>query len=502
MTADLTRLHITPFAPALLQAVVGPNLLDLVSNLSYHSIQTSPEAGYGFLDLPTPEAQKVKKKLNGAILKGQKMKVEEARPKKRRRVEEAVEEPAKEVSRTREKRSKKEHNVVQGHELPPARKVKRGWTEPTKTKSEKKSKGKTTSMASKYSEKEELLFRTKVPPNKSDAHRTKKKEKDKSKAHVVHEFERSTTQPSFLRQDVGLGIGDNLEYVEGQGWVDGSGNVVEQESERVQRQRQAISTAATANRRKIQSSDESLPSSSSNDGGDDEATKTDVTTASPFDEAGKEDEDDDDDETSSSGSSSALDSDAEAQETVSDNDEARSVSTSTPKSSEQTTVHPLEALFKKPSKPVSQDVAKPSLEVSTEFSFFNSEEHDDVAEELAIPGTPFSSQDTRARGLRSAAPTPDTAYPSRFNSYGSSGLPGDEVLDEDGSDDDNKATPAQRSRQAKERLSETPSRAPSEFEKKFWENRGDNNRAWKSRRRTMLKEKRQRENKARRPKNW
>lgn len=48
----------------------------------------------------------------------------------------------------------------------------------------------------------------------------------------------------------------------------------------------------------------------------------------------------------------------------------------------------------------------------------------------------------------------------------------------------------------------TPSRSQSEFEKKFWENRGENNRAWKQRRRTVLKEKRQRENKVRKPRSW
>ena len=45
-------------------------------------------------------------------------------------------------------------------------------------------------------------------------------------------------------------------------------------------------------------------------------------------------------------------------------------------------------------------------------------------------------------------------------------------------------------------------RQQRQFEKFFCENRGDNNRAWKARRRAVLKEKRQRENRARRPKMW
>lgn len=36
--------------------------------------------------------------------------------------------------------------------------------------------------------------------------------------------------------------------------------------------------------------------------------------------------------------------------------------------------------------------------------------------------------------------------------------------------------------------------AETEFAKWFWENRGDNNRAWKKRRREVAKEERQREN--------
>jgi len=53
--------------------VVGPRLLDSVSNVSYHTLQTFPENSYGYLDIPTMEAEKIKKKLNGAILKGKKI---------------------------------------------------------------------------------------------------------------------------------------------------------------------------------------------------------------------------------------------------------------------------------------------------------------------------------------------------------------------------------------------------------------------------------------------
>jgi len=155
-------------------------------------------------------------------------------------------------------------------------------------------------------------------------------------------------------------------------------------------------------------------------------------------------------------------------------------------------IHPLEALFKKPSKPASQDIAKPSLEVQTSFAFFD-EDGDDLEEE-PVPSTPFSSQDNRSRGHRSAAPTPDTAHPSRYSSY-SSQLGGS---DEDSGDEDE--YPATRSQTSLA----TPSKpstldVPQEqsaFEKQFWENRGELGRGWKRRRREVQKEKRQREDRA------
>lgn len=474
------RLHISPLSPDLLTAVVGPHLLDSVSNLSYHSIQTFPENSYGYLDLPTMEAEKIKKKLNGAILKGKKIRVEEARPQKRRRVEEAVEvPPGDQSSITTAKKSKKERNVILGHELPSGRKVRRGWTEAKSTKSSRKGKEKTRPSTSKYADKDELLFRTKLPPNMADPVGTTKKEKSKSKKkkngdYMVHEFEKSTSQPSFLKQDVGLGIKGNLKYVEGQGWVNDNDEVVEKESERVLRQREAVKPLAEPRRKVV-----NPPEPSTDD----------------FKSVSDEQ---DDDETSSSGSSSDSESSEEAASSASSK-----ASVGDREHSGQPDVHPLEAIFKKPKKPASQDIAKPSLEIATSFSFFESgTPDDDIDEEPNIPGTPFSSQDIRSRGLRSAAPTPDTAHPSRFNSYGSSGLPGDEDFEEDDDEHDGDATVESDRSKRDSRLGETPAPKRSEFEAKFWESRGENNRAWKSRRKTVLKEKRQRENKARRPKNW
>ncbi|KAJ9638482.1 hypothetical protein H2204_004252 [Knufia peltigerae] len=495
MTAPSMRLHITPLTPDLLAAVVGPKLINSVSNVSYHTIQTFPENNYGYLELPAMEAEKVKKRVNGAILKGKKVMVEEARPKKRLREEDSTEQAPKQAPGKKVKKSKKERNVIAGHELPTDRKVKRGWTEAYPSTASKKSKS--SSSKSKYSDKDELLFRTIVPPNKKENVEKEKKQRTKSKQkeddHVVHEFKRSTAQPSFLRQNVGLGIKNNLEYVEGQGWAGADGQIIEPESDRVSRQRRALQDAPT---RPKPTNVQELASSDTSTSGSEEDSLTDSDEDSEPGPAANQL----DDNTSSSGSSSESDSDTETSEEASD--EQDTSTSETRNQSVNTEVHPLEALFKKPSKPASQDVAKPSLEVATSFAFFQSEDDDDEEDEgeMTAPLTPFSSQDFRTRGLRSAAPTPDSAHPSRFNSYGSSGLPGDEEeVDDDRAD--TRAASHERNEQSKG-PSATPSHKQSAFEKKFWENRGDNNRSWKTRRRTVLKEKRQRENKARRPRNW
>lgn len=499
MKEDFVRLHITPLNPDLLPIILGPTLLKSAANISFNTIQTFPENNYGHLDLPVMDAERIKKKVNGAILKGKKIKVEEARPKKRRRIEDSVGQTSLEERETeakkskKDKKEKKEVNVIAGHELPADRKVKRGWTEPTKSKSSKPRKGETKLPASKYSDKDELLFRTKLPPNRSEE---KEKTKRKKGGDVVHEFAKSTKQPSFLRENVGLGIKGNLEYIEGQGWVNEAGEVVESEPQRVSRLRETTVSATRSKKlaAKMSERSPSLPSAQSLEE-DKESSSHD---SQAEDNPGPTNEQDD--ETSSSGSSSYSESatdEAKSEDEMNDN--------STEEKGDRTLneVHPLEALFKRPKKPTSQDIAKPSLEVSTSFSFFDAHGEDEIDQEPRVPGTPFSSQDIRSRGLRSAAPTPDTAYPSRFNSYGSTGLPGDEVEEDDDEGSSlKKASSSNLGRSSTKSAATTHPQNQSEFEKKFWENRGENNRAWKQRRRTVLKEKRQRENRVHKPKNW
>lgn len=480
MPSATTRLFISPFVPDSLSIVLNPTIERSAKNISFHQIQTFPERNYGYLDLPVADAETLKKRLNGSIVKGRRMKVEEARPMKRKHGEADAdarpdhdETQQQDTSLQTRRKKRKEDKVLAGHEMSEGRKVKRGWTEAGKEKSKGDTK-KTTRPRSKYTESEELLFRTKVPPNKQETRSKSAKKSKKSTGDVVHEFEKSTTHPKFLKESSAEAKHSELTYIDGKGWADGDGAIVESETSGTRKLRRA----AAAPEKKAKKADKPISTAKSTS----RATAIEAVEQSNVVEDGHTEIDTE--STSSEGSSSS--SEDESDDSV------------------EQEVHPLEALFKKPKKPASQEVVKPSLEVETAFSFFEKgedvESEDDM--EVAMPGTPFSSQDLQYRGTRSAAPTPDTAYPSRFNSYGSSGLPGDEGLE-----DSEHETPVPKKElaavtKAVASSNKDSASEPSEYEKQFWEKRGDNNRAWKARRRAVLKEKRQRENRARRPKNW
>ena len=245
---EFKRLHISPLTPELLPLVVSKALFPFASNISYHTIQSSPERNYGYVTLPATEADKIQKKLSGSILKGSRMRVGEARPGNgKRKLEdggtEGGEAPASKKVRQEKKKTRREEGVLPGVELPKDRKVKRGWTEPEasgkskksskvpKDKKEKKSKTKPSS----FTDQPELLFKTTVPPNAAPLQDEKKKSKKRKKGEsgrdvVVHEFSNTTKQPAFLRDgQVVNGKEATSEFIEGKGWVDEAGNVVEAE---------------------------------------------------------------------------------------------------------------------------------------------------------------------------------------------------------------------------------------------------------------------------------
>ncbi|RAK91326.1 suppressor protein SRP40 [Aspergillus costaricaensis CBS 115574] len=529
--SDTKRLHITPFTPDLLPAVLPASIKALATEISFHCIPTFPENNYGYVTLPTMEADKIKKKLNGSILKGKKFKVDTARPKKRSRDEEEEVDTAPQKSSSDKKSSKKSkklkagEEILDGYELPKDRQVKRGWTESADSKQErrkeekKKKKSKDEKSAksqakSKYTEKAECLFRTKLPPNKASADeatetKSKKKSKKSAQETVVHEFSKTVTHPSFLRS------GDEqsaptVGFEEGKGWVDEAGNVKETASDRIRsdkyrpgqvagakEKRKATKVVkdessspkkATGQKKKaleeVKSDEESEDWTSSSGESSSEEDFTD--SESDQDSTGSTDESID---SSSSDDDTSVRSNRREQEEVAyeskpavDQSASSNVNDNPPSSQ---TVHPLEALFKRP--PPGAPEAKPETEGDAPFSFFaqdDLESEDEVEVQPTEPQTPFTKRDLQDRGLRSAAPTPDTALMGRGINWKTAGRPDPMDID----DETHLNTPVPK-----------PAPGPkedSDFTKWFWENRGDNNRAWKRRRREAAKEQRQRENRS------
>lgn len=498
-----TRLHITPFNPDILSAVLPPSVQPTATEISFHTLPTFPEKNYGYVTLPTMEAEKIKKKLHGSILKGKKFKVETARPQNEKELEPNESDSGAECSSKKKKSSKKRkagEDVLDGHELPSDRKVKRGWTESTDAKADRRKEEKKqrkeekkakAQAKSKYTEKEECLFRTQLPPNKASAvdekqdKKSKKKKKSSSES-VVHEFANTITHPKFIRS-AAEDTTTTATYEEGKGWVDDTGNVKEPVNDKIKDSQYRPGKVAGAKEKRKSKSKESTkkakpaPKEESAEESEDWTSSS----GSSSDDSDSESENESADTSNTSDKSSSDETKEEKKQlepattkpaTPSDEDE--SSETSEQPSSKK--VHPLEALYKR-SAPVSSET-KPTEETNA-FSFF--ENNDDIESEEertepVAPQTPFAKEDIQARGLRSAAPTPDTGLVGRSIKW-------DEDSDEMDVDDESSIdTPVLRKSGAE--------REESDFAKWFWENRGDNNRAWKKRRREAAKEERQREN--------
>lgn len=550
----LVRLHITPFNPALLKVYLPPAILPLAQSISYHTVETFPEKGFGFIELPAMEAQKLKKKLNGSTLKGSKVRIEDAKPEKRKAAEdaEAVEESGDRPSkRTKRGKVKKEQGVLEGVELSDNRKVKRGWTEsPVKGKDkkikekEKKEKGKKGKQKeSKYTKEPEMLFKTKLTPVAAaevayqEKSKDKKKDKKKSKSKrdaVVHEFEKNSKQPTFLKASkVSSENKPAIEYVNGKGWVDEDGVVVEAETGKARNRRVLELVDSVPAQQSIEKRLSSTPSPRSSPAPKPSKTKkTKKVTPPP---SSPESEDDESSVVSSSSEDESSQFEEEAPPKAKPTKPARSQPQKsntpeialTPSSPGEQGVHPLEALFKPSKKPSAlltpgsnstSTPAKGLAPINTSFSFFdNNAEPMDVDEGGSEnpPITPFTQRDLEWRGLRSAAPTPDTAAIGRRFSFPwrNSSQEAD-----DAEEDDDPEAEKQLSNNTKANASAThlpdvaeeeeedggekgaddkdeEEKPESEFRKWFWENQGGLNRAWKKRRRDALKAKRQSENK-------
>ncbi|KXT00209.1 hypothetical protein AC578_7008 [Pseudocercospora eumusae] len=510
------RLHITPFNPSLLERYVPESLRSQAANISFHTIETFPEKAFGYVELPIMEAEKLKKKLNGTVLKGSKVKIEAARPEKKRKSE-AVEPGEPEEDKAARKKAKKEkkgkrkarENVIPGYELEEGRHVKRGWVE-DKTKSKK---------AKKVGEKDglegkKMRFKTVVPETRSaeDGKKSKSKDKDRKKSKkevTVQEFDKSKKP-----QDGGAKSRKTvLKYEEGQGWVNEDGKTVEVEppNKKRRRERDAAKESAKKDKKskksttppiaepmveeapaldsepedsKIELAHASLPTREQWSGDEDSVSSSSVSSESSPSPSSSEDEAESDAESS--------DAELEAQlaraksNTVSNKNTPAPDATSGAEASqavgEPKDIHPLEALFKRPS----QDAAeKPKpAPIDTSFSFFNPDDNEeDLAVEIKVPQTPRTKEELEWRSVRSAAPTPDTAAIGKSFDFSFA-----KDQDEDMGDMPESPVRAKTNDEAADEKEE------SEFRKWFYENRGDLNRAWKKRRREERKVGRQREN--------
>lgn len=537
------RLHITPLTPALLPTFLPPSILPAARNISYHTLQTFPERAYGFLELPSMEASKIQKKLNGSILKGTKIRIETARPEKLP----VPEQPEPEVPKADWSKKRKRDETIPAAEIG-ERSVKRGWTVPSSKgdkRGDKKEKEKDKKAKSKYTSGKECLFKTVVPPNKMDLKEGKSKRKRNAREEIVHEFEKTTRHASFLR---GSKLDDKVktasQFIEGKGWVDDDGNLIEE----VITKRKSENTAPAVNE------DVTLKDVSSEDDSSDEAEPVESEEISkPADESASDTSEDDSSEASSSeaesnsakadigpadeGSLSSSSGSLSGEESDSSSDPSDSepepvdeslgkepetpsqpinsgprklnsrpassaglkitIPTDTTPISNPNSVHPLEALYKRPAATASSQTEAGSKPPVPTFSFFGADQDGEVDESEArdqMPLTPFTQRDFEFRGQRSAAPTPDTAHPNKRFMW-----PADNETDEEEDDEEENATPSGKDKAKAAAAGEKNGGegAESEFQKWFYEHRGDTNRAWKKRRKVVAKEARQRENRKR-----
>ncbi|KAI1322591.1 hypothetical protein F5Y16DRAFT_386106 [Xylariaceae sp. FL0255] len=573
-TEEYTRLHITPFDESLLRSVLSASILPRARNISYHTIETFPEKPFGFVDLPTMDADKLKKKLNGAVLKGKKLRVETARPEKiqERTQEEDNGDDSKERAKKEKKKSKKrkhEINVIEGVELE-GRKIKRGWTttenemieeKRKKAKREKKDekvkegkkdkKEKRRDVKSKYTDGPECLFKTKLPmadapKEKDEDGPQKKKRKRKGEGEViVHEFEKTVKYPSFLKSSYAGGTVESATFHDGVGWVDSDGNVVE--AVKKTKRLEAIPPP------KLPKTKRPTPAAPVTETADNDEEDSDETSSSGTSSSGEDEESDEDSEASAEEKEATP---AKPLQVVTNNPSSPLANikskSARPKSSGSITtlsikipppvitttpaakkaVHPLEALYKRSKDETPSNAEQP-------FSFFSNDNDDEdmkdggdssprrpsQSQSQMMPMTPFTKQDFDFRNIRSAAPTPDTAHPSRsFNFFGgrSKSPPSDDeadasfaanriqgaeelgnVVEEDegegvaeaGQDVDIDMQDGEEEKE--EEGAEEAEKSISDFQKQFWEKRGDLNRAWRKRRKMASKEKRYRENRAR-----
>lgn len=510
------RLHISPLDADLLKVVVPAAALPNARNISYHTIETFPERRYGFVELPSADAEKVRKKFHGSTLKGSKMRVEKARPEKTRGPD-AEEDTGKKRKKKgsddkdgASKKRKRDYNTVEGVLLPEGRKVKRGWTVTTDEARKEKKKGKAKDkekeekrarkVKSRFTDKEECLMKTVLPPNAPTAadvaaKNQKKKKKGKAKREVVvHEFEDTTKFPSFLKAS------SDVAPVKGSvtpSWPGISNATTGEEAKPIEK---PVVKPAQKHAEKpvdvpVEQPEDDAQSTSNGTGDSDSDSSSDEEAANTSKAKPDSDSSDEDDGGSESASSTGEENEdvrmsSPGSARPKSSGSAKNLSIQIPSTPAPAEVHPLEALYKK-NKDEETVQATPAAEP---FSFFGGGGSDDEGEEEDLPPrssqppmTPFTKQDFEQRNVRSAAPTPDTAHPTRTRMFWA---PNEE---DDLQEEDEPESPRPAAAGGAEDGEADPA---SDFHGWFYENRRELSRGWVERRKAAKKERRQRDNRA------
>ncbi|RPA94717.1 hypothetical protein L873DRAFT_1830221 [Choiromyces venosus 120613-1] len=246
----IVRLHITPLTQETAHTLLPPKVLAdkaVVASMSFHTIPSFPKKSYGYLDCERGVADGIKKKLNGSLFRGVKVRVEDARrdtfvpggipsdgeevdggkktkKEKRKRAKKDDDDGDDENDgKKKSKKNKKEKGVINGIELKD-RKVQRGWSRPP-----------TIATAVKSDSKRECLFRTSAATTStltvstSTEKPTEKTTKKKKTANTIKEFTHNTKFPQFLK---GTSLDKDLStttatFDESLGWLDSAGTIIE-----------------------------------------------------------------------------------------------------------------------------------------------------------------------------------------------------------------------------------------------------------------------------------
>ncbi|KAF3926927.1 hypothetical protein ABW20_dc0106468 [Dactylellina cionopaga] len=526
---DPVRLHITPLTAESAKAIVPAKHL---ATASFHAIDTFPERSYGFVTVPRADAETLRRKYNGTVFRGVKMSVEEARPSKMATPSSDSEESAKSKREKspRSDKSKREDGVLPGFEIPEGRQVKRGWTKDINQKGGK-SKIKALNTTS------ECLFKTILPPViASELKKTefgeekpsKKKAKGKTVKDqvVVHEFKHSTKFPSFLKMNSlpTDSTGKSAEFVDGTGWVNEAGEVIE--GAPAKRRRLSVDEETSSNEAQESPSSEEgdkinneqeMMDAPTHESASSEASVSDSSSATSESESGSENESVDSEtnasESAAEENGSDTESSNEASSGVSESSSSDSDSSSDSESEPNTEKEPAEPTSSKStplSEPIPKKVSsnfanltnifKPKLLLKTEstsqFKFFEGDlsneddetEEENQDEEAASKQTKLKAKTGAGSGMASWAGTKKTFD----NDDGDEEEEEEEVVKDAAPEKSNKV---KRKRAESEDEDETEGSLSVDqvWEKVFFENRGDWNRQWKRKKREVLKTKRKKE---------